>query len=357
VFTANKTVKVSLTPIPKYYITFLVANHGIPMDGVSVDLEGQIQTTNSYGYTSFIDLLASSYTYSVNVDGFVPVEEIVNLTDSTTVEVNLVLTPQFSLTLVAEPLNSGILTGAGGYEEGAVVNILAEPSAGYNFVNWTGEPDDIALLNNPAAANTSFIMPARGIILTANFEPIDYTFSTLINPESFGSVTVSPIKDVYNVGDSITVTASPVEDYEFDNWTEGVTPVSADKIYKFAMPPHNLVLTANFKIKEYTLTTAVSPAGSGTVTKDPLKDFYNLGNTINLSATPTTGYRFLKWTEAGVSASTNAQYALVMPARNVSLTANFEVIPKRTLTIVVDPVGAGTVTGAGTYLEVQQITV
>ncbi len=265
---------------------------------------------------------------------------------------------KYELILASNPDNIGaIITGAGSYEENAPVTIIADSVPGYNFTGWTGDPDDLALLTSTSEATATFTMPPRVVSYVANYTPAEYTFSTLINPESFGSVTVLPVQDFYHVGDSITVTASPIEEYEFDNWTEGVTPVSVDTVYKFAMPPRNLVLTANFKLSEYNLSVAVAPAASGTVTKDPLKEFYNAGNTVNLTAAPAQGYRFLKWTEAGATVSTSTEYEVVMPSRDVYLTANFEATPQRTLSIIVNPEDAGTVTGAGIFYEGEEAVV
>ncbi|HOP05155.1 MAG TPA: RagB/SusD family nutrient uptake outer membrane protein, partial [Tenuifilaceae bacterium] len=265
---------------------------------------------------------------------------------------------KYELLLASNPNDIGAtITGAGSYEEGLPVTIVADDVPGFQFTGWTGTPDDLALLSSTSEATATFTMPPRAVSYVANYTPVDYTFSTLINPEAYGSVTVSPIQDYYHVGDSITVTASPVEDYEFDNWTEGVTPVSVDTVYKFAMPPRDLVLTANFKLSEYNLSVVVAPTASGTVTKDPLKEFYNAGNTVNLTAVPTQGYRFLKWTEAGTTISTSPNYEVVMPSRDVYLTANFEATPQRTLSLIVNPEDAGTVTGAGTFYEGAEVVV
>ena len=54
------------------------------------------------------------------------------------------------------------------YYPGRVINLVAEPEAGYRFVNWTGDVDTIARVK---AAATNITMDG-GYSITANFEKI-----------------------------------------------------------------------------------------------------------------------------------------------------------------------------------------
>ena len=54
------------------------------------------------------------------------------------------------------------------YYPGRVVNLAAEPEAGYRFVNWTGDVDTIARVS----ANATIITMDSGYSITANFEEI-----------------------------------------------------------------------------------------------------------------------------------------------------------------------------------------
>ena len=56
--------------------------------------------------------------------------------------------------------------GTSTYEAGTVVELVATPTAGYSFVNWTGDVDTIA---DPGSASTTVTMNADCAI-TANFE-------------------------------------------------------------------------------------------------------------------------------------------------------------------------------------------
>ncbi|MCL2153185.1 MAG: putative Ig domain-containing protein [Oscillospiraceae bacterium] len=60
-------------------------------------------------------------------------------------------------------------TGDGDYEEGATVNISAgTPPEGLQFANWTTESSGVTF-ENANNADTSFIMPANPVTVTANF--------------------------------------------------------------------------------------------------------------------------------------------------------------------------------------------
>ncbi len=73
-----------------------------------------------------------------------------------------------NLYLNVNPADAGEVSGANAYETGEVVSIMAVANSGWVFVAWTGGEDYV---DNAAAANTTVIMPARNLTLTANFEP------------------------------------------------------------------------------------------------------------------------------------------------------------------------------------------
>ena len=96
---------------------------------------------------------------------------------------------------------------------------------------------------------------------------------------------------------------------------------------------------------QYTLSTSVSPSGSGTVT--PASGTYDDGTEVELTATPASGYRFDNW--SGDATGTASSVSLTMDAEK-SVTAHFKA--QYTLTTLVSPSGGGTVTPAsGTYDE------
>ncbi len=74
----------------------------------------------------------------------------------------------YGLLLQVEPVEGGSVLGGGSYAEGVSVAISATANEGWEFVNWTGDTDGLAEVND---AETTLIMPAGNVTLTANFEP------------------------------------------------------------------------------------------------------------------------------------------------------------------------------------------
>lgn len=109
----------------------------------------------------------------------------------------------------------------------------------------------------------------------------------------------------------------------------------------------------NFERKEvpkYTISTSVSPSGSGSVSGG---GSYENGATATLSATAHSGYQFKKWSDGNTS---NPRTITVNG--NASYTAVFEtIVNKYTLTLIVDPTDGGSVSGGGTYESGAEATI
>ena len=97
-------------------------------------------------------------------------------------------------------------------------------------------------------------------------------------------------------------------------------------------------------ITNYIITTNVNPAGAGTVTGGGT---YSDGSSATLTATPNAGWLFNSWKENGITVSTNPTYTFTVNADR-TLEAVFTQV-QYTIAANVNPAGAGTVTGGGTY--------
>ncbi|MCL2525865.1 MAG: InlB B-repeat-containing protein, partial [Coriobacteriia bacterium] len=79
--------------------------------------------------------------------------------------------------LTAQSGGNGTVTPLSGtFSAGDPVTITATPAAGFRFVNWTVVSGG-AVLANPAAATTNFVMPASNVVVSAKFEAIMHTVS------------------------------------------------------------------------------------------------------------------------------------------------------------------------------------
>lgn len=107
----------------------------------------------------------------------------------------------------------------------------------------------------------------------------------------------------------------------------------------------DIVLTAQWEvIKKNTVVTVADPVAGGVTVGDGVYDF---GSSVTVTATPKGYYHFIGWYENGELISENAEYTFIIASDRV-LTAKFA-IESYTVETVVDPEGAGTVKGAGSY--------
>jgi uncharacterized repeat protein (TIGR02543 family) len=147
----------------------------------------------------------------------------------------------FELTLEANPVEGGEVSGAGEYLAGTTVEVNAVSNEGWMFENWTDELGTVVSTD----ATYTFTMPDNDLTLTATFQLIEYELILLVNPEESGELTGA---GMYHLGDQVEINAIPYNGWGFLNWTnEDGEEVSATAIYEFTMLADNLTLTANFE--------------------------------------------------------------------------------------------------------------
>lgn len=135
----------------------------------------------------------------------------------------------------------------------------------------------------------------------------------------------------YYAGDSVTLTATPDEGYEFAGWYNGNEKVSDENPYTFTVNG-NITLKALFvRIVRYSLTVTAGENGkiSGSASGE-----YEAGEKISVTATPDEGFLFAGWFKGEEKVSDSATYEFVMPAEAVALTVKFEVKPAEKFSVV-----------------------
>jgi hypothetical protein len=99
------------------------------------------------------------------------------------------------------------------YDEGTVVNLVGIPSAGYRFVNWTGNVGTIGNVNSTA---TNITMNGTYSIM-ANFVAV---YDLTISSTAGGSVTTPEEgTSTHDEGTVVNLVASPASGYQFIYWT------------------------------------------------------------------------------------------------------------------------------------------
>ncbi|MCL1978446.1 MAG: InlB B-repeat-containing protein [Candidatus Bathyarchaeota archaeon] len=154
------------------------------------------------------------------------------------------------------------ITGADNYSTGISVTINAGSRDGYTFSGWTVNEGGISLSNS---ATATFTMPARDVVLTANWSPISYTISYVLNSGTNAAGNPSS----YNVGSTlpITITNPSMSGYEFLGWNvlyANGSQVSSQSSYRIpAGTTGNIELTANWCVVDSGGSDGGGNGGSG----------------------------------------------------------------------------------------------
>jgi len=209
------------------------------------------------------------------------------------------------------------------YEEGAVVNLVAEADEGYQFVNWTGDVNDIADVED---ATTTITMNDHYSI-TANFELDEVWYSLTIASTYGGSVTTpSEGTSVYAANTTVNLVAEPDEHYHFVNWTGDVSTIADVEAATTNITMYDsYYIIANFEIDEGWYTLTISSIGSGSVTEPGEGISVHAANTtVNLVVQPDEGCRFVEWIgDVDTIADVNNATTTIIMGDNYYITAKF----------------------------------
>jgi preprotein translocase subunit YajC len=216
---------------------------------------------------------------------------------------------------VTEP-GEGVYT----YDEGTVVDLVAESNEGYRFVEWTGNVGTIA---DVYAAETDITMNGDYSI-TAEFVAI---YDLTISSTGGGSVT-EPGEGVftYDEGTIIDLVAEAAEGYRFVEWSGDVGTIADVHAAATTITMNgNYSITANF-VAIYDLS--ISSAEGGSITEPGEGVFtYDEGTVADLVAEAEEGYRFVEWTgDVGTIADVHAATTTITMNDDYSITAEFMVI-------------------------------
>ncbi|GBU23322.1 hypothetical protein R80B4_03239 [Fibrobacteres bacterium R8-0-B4] len=218
-------------------------------------------------------------------------------------------------------------TGGGSYAAGATVSISAGTApSGQRFKNWTTPSSGISFVN-ANNATTTFIMPEHTVTVTAVFEVIP-TYAVTVSSAGTGATGSGN----YAAGTTVSISAGTAPTGQvFKNWTAtggSVTFANANSaVTTFTMPTNAVTVTANFEVEMYTLTVIRSPSSSGTTAPANTQTGISAGTTVSITATASSGYTFKNWTSADTitfGKADSVRTTFTMPAKNVTVTANFE---------------------------------
>lgn len=209
--------------------------------------------------------------------------------------------------------------------------------AGFESKKIIGDPEE-------ASAITFNIIPVAGV----SFKPTSVSYDVLRNGTSSGLLDVKLISEsnTYN----LYTQQKPRLD-QIDTYTPTLTEVEgaaeewALKMYLYSLSKNknwgirNVVISGVFSGVEYDGTfyniyASPEPAAGGSVSHTPSASKVVPGKKVTFTATPNTGYKFVKWVDMDTNEKVgeSTTYTVNSLSSNLTLEAQFEALPKITFT-------------------------
>ena len=219
---------------------------------------------------------------------------------------------QITYPVVFATVGGGTTNPAGSqmFTVGQQINISATASTGYSFASWSASPSTSVTFGNTAAALTTATIKGNGTI-TATFTLNSYTL-TIITSGS-GNVTLNPSQGPYHYGDIVNLNANPGNGYVFTGWTGGIN--KTDNPLQINITS-SITVTATFTQSNYSISVMVFPSSAAGSIEVSISGPYHNGDTVILTASPTTGYTFSGWSGDGTGTGNT---------RTVTVTGNMQV--------------------------------
>lgn len=165
-----------------------------------------------------------------------------------------------------------------------------------------------------------------------------------------GTMTLREERVAYNT-EIIASISSVNAGYRFLEWRNANdnSLVSTSENYVFNMPDNDVSIYSYFMQETYSLKIVINNTEYGSASG--ASDFYTVGQTASIVATPAKGYKVDKiYLEDGTVLTQNETYSYTMPRNNVKIYIDF-VLKELNLTIVSYPNGTATTIGSGTYYK------
>jgi uncharacterized repeat protein (TIGR02543 family)/flagellin-like protein len=260
------------------------------------------------------------------------IDRQVTVTGNMEVTANFAASP-YEINVIIEP------TAAGGYNRDKsppytiteVVTLTPTTNTGYTFSAWSG-----AGVNG--AGNTRVITITGDMTVTATYTANPATLTTTPSPAEGGTIIKTPNR-AYTYGETVGLEAKPSTGYSFTGWTGDLNEATNPTSIILDANIHSV--TANFAKNQVGLTLVYDPTDGGTIAANPSKTTYYYGDTVELTANPSSTYSFSSWT-SGLTGTANPQ-TITLTADSTTVTAKFNAVPQ-SLNIILRPSAAGSTT-------------
>lgn len=226
----------------------------------------------------------------------------------------------YTLTLTSDPAGSGSFSQVPEgttFNAGTTVTVTVSPKTPkYKFLGWDGastSKDSVITITMDGAKT-----------LTAKFEE-RFMLTTVVSPESSGTINRSVTSDYYSAGSKVVLTAIADTGCTFLGWVVKDSIIQTD--FQLSCTVNSdTTITAKFQ-KKYRIL--VTKEGAGDVELDPAGPFYEVGTVVTLTATPDDDATFMSWRKpdgtlyGDVNTGTNPVLKITIGEADVKLTAKF----------------------------------
>jgi hypothetical protein len=211
------------------------------------------------------------------------------------------------------------------YENGTVVDLVAESDEHYYFSSWVG---DVATIGNPLDGTTNITMN-DSYSIAAEFELEEGWCSLTVSSTKGGSVaTPGEGISIHSTGTVVDLVAEPDEGYQFVKWTGDVSTIADVNAADTTIAMNSSYsVTASFKTlysEPMALLTLSSSTGGSITTPDEVTSLHTLGSNVSLIAEPDEGYQFVNWSgNVDAIADVNDASTTITMDSSYSIRANF----------------------------------
>ncbi len=245
----------------------------------------------------------------------------------------------YTISVSANPVLGGTVSGGGTYQQGQSCTVHATANTGYTFTNWTEN-------GNVVSTNANYTFTVTGNrTLVANFIQQQFTVTVSSDPTDGGTVTGG---GTYIYGQTCTITATPATGYTFYAWGGDIS--STNPTYTFTVTG-NTNCVAQFDLEYYPILVLPNSDEGGDCNGS---GYFPYGEICTVTAMSFFGHYFANWTEDGEVISTDSIYSFTVTGAR-TLIGNFELETKE-VTATVDPAEAGSISGTGSYLFGDEVT-
>jgi hypothetical protein len=202
------------------------------------------------------------------------------------------------------------------------------PNYTFNFINsrfWLARGVGLVRQNQMAVAEEAEYQALRSGKINGNdITPTGtVTHTVTFTAGAGGAISGTTPQTVAHGANATAVTASANAGFHFVRWTSAGVEYSTSPALTVTNVTANLTLTAEFAADAVTHTVSFLAGTGGSVSPSATQTIVHGANAAPVTASANAGYRFVRWTSAGVQYSTSAALTVTNVTTNLALTAEF----------------------------------